>query len=240
MRDDRMNILAVGCHPDDLEIGCGGTLAKYAKQGHQVVMCHVANGNMGHAVIMPEELRAIRTEEAEAAGLKLRAKEVINLDIPDLEVDSQDKALVIKMIDVVRRVKPDIIITHGPEDYMKDHVEVSRLVFEASFSSSIPHTETEHAFYPKIAPLYYMDTLAGVGFLPAEYVDISGEIEEKLDALNCHQSQIKWMLEHDRIDFLDFVRTVSKFRGLQCGAAYAEGFRRCETWPRICPGRLLP
>ena len=129
-----MNILAVGCHPDDLEIGCGGTLAKYAKQGHQVVMCHVANGYMGHAVIMPEELRAIRTEEAEAAGLKLRAREVINLDIPDLEVDSQDKALVIKMIDVVRRVKPDIIITHGPEDYMKDHVEVSRLVFDASFS----------------------------------------------------------------------------------------------------------
>lgn len=235
-----MNVLAVGCHPDDLEIGCGGTLAQYAKQGHKVVMCHVANGNMGHAIIMPDELRDIRIEEAKAAGLKLGAMEVITLDIPDLEVDSRDKTAVAKMIDVIRYVRPDLIITHGPDDYMKDHVEVSRLVFDASFSSSVPHMETDNAFYPRVAPLYYMDTLAGVGFLPMEYVDISNEIEEKLVALDCHQSQIKWMLEHDRIDFLDFVRTVSKFRGLQCGAAYAEGFRRCGTWPRIHVGRLLP
>lgn len=83
--------------------------------------------------------------------------------------------------------------------------------------------------YGKISPIYYMDTLAGVNFLPAEYVDISEHIEAKLNALNCHQSQIKWMLEHDGIDFLDFVRTVSKFRGLQCGVKYAEEFRRWET-----------
>jgi LmbE family N-acetylglucosaminyl deacetylase len=49
-----MNILAVGCHPDDLEIGCSGTLAKYAKQGHKVFMCTIANGNLGHVVYMPE------------------------------------------------------------------------------------------------------------------------------------------------------------------------------------------
>lgn len=60
-----MNVLAIGCHPDDLEIGCSGTLAKYARLGHHVVMCHVANGDKGHAVIMPEELRAIRAKEAE-------------------------------------------------------------------------------------------------------------------------------------------------------------------------------
>lgn len=83
-----MNILAVGCHPDDLEIGCGGTLAKLAKQGHHVITCHVANGNMGHAVIMPEELRVIRTREAEEAGWLIGAAEVINLDVSDLEVNS--------------------------------------------------------------------------------------------------------------------------------------------------------
>ena len=52
-----MNILAIGCHPDDLEIACAGTLAKYAKRGDKVIMCHVANGNLGHAIIMPDELR---------------------------------------------------------------------------------------------------------------------------------------------------------------------------------------
>ena len=59
-----MNILAIGCHPDDLEIGCYGTLAKYVKLGHEVSVCHVANGNLGHVEIMPEELARIRFEEA--------------------------------------------------------------------------------------------------------------------------------------------------------------------------------
>lgn len=235
-----MNILAVGCHPDDLEIGCGGTLAKFAREGHQVFMCHVANGNKGHAVIMPEELRIIRTKEAEEAGRVLGVKEVFNLDIPDLEVDSGNPAAVHALIDLIRRVQPDILITHGPDDYMRDHVETGKLAFNASFSSSVPHQFTETPSFGKIPPIYYMDTLAGVNFLPMEYVDISETVEMKLNALQCHQSQIRWMLEHDGIDFLDFVRTVSKFRGLQSGSAYAEGFRRCETWPRVSTARHLP
>jgi N-acetylglucosamine malate deacetylase 1 len=235
-----MNILAVGCHPDDLEIGCGGTLAKFVRGGHHVFMCHAANGNKGHAVIMPEELRVIRTREAEQAGVVLGVEEVFNLDIPDLDIDSGNPAAVHAMIDLIRRVKPDVIITHGPDDYMRDHIETGKLVFNASFSSSVPHLFTENPSFGKIPPIYYMDTLAGVNFLPADYVDISDTIGIKLNALQCHQSQIKWMLEHDGIDFLDFVRTVSKFRGLQSGSAYAEGFRRCETWPRMGTVRHLP
>jgi N-acetylglucosamine malate deacetylase 1 len=85
-----------------------------------------------------------------------------------------------------------------------------------------------------------MDTVAGVGFMPSEYVDISESIEIKLAALDCHQSQIKWLKEHDSIDFLDFVRTCSKYRGLQCGVPYAEAFRPCQAWPRMRAARLLP
>lgn len=58
-------------------------------------------------------------------------------------------------------------------------------------------------------------------------------IEIKIDAVNCHQTQVKWMKDHDHIDFLDFVRTISKFRGLQCGVSYAEGFKQCLTWPSV-------
>lgn len=235
-----MNVLAIGCHPDDLEIGCGGTLTKYVRQGHNVVMCHVANGNMGHALIMPDELREIRTTEAEEAGRLIGASEVINLDVPDLEVDSYNRSTVKKVIDVIRYTKPDVIITHSPEDYMKDHLEVNKLVFDASFSSSVPHMFTNNPAYPGIVPVLYMDTLAGVNFLPDEYVDISETIETKISAVECHQSQVIWMKDHDKIDFLDFVRTVSKFRGLQSGAAFAEGFRSCKTWPRITTRRLLP
>ncbi|MCE5345307.1 MAG: PIG-L family deacetylase [Bacteroidales bacterium] len=235
-----MNVLAVGCHPDDLEIGCGGTLALYAKQGHNVFMCHVANGDKGHAVIMPEELGKMRTFEAEASGAILGAKNVFNINVPDLYVNSHDEKQVNDVVEIIREVRPDIIITHSPDDYMRDHVETSLLVFNASFSSSIPHYDTKSKPFSLIAPLYYMDTLAGVGFLPEEYTDITDTIETKLEALDKHESQIKWMKVHDGIDFLDFVRTVSKFRGLQSNVKYAEGFRLCKGWPRLVTKRLLP
>jgi LmbE family N-acetylglucosaminyl deacetylase len=234
-----MNILAVGCHPDDLEVGCCGTLALYAKQGHKVFMCHVANGNRGHVVIMPDELRVIRTKEAENAA-EIIGAESINIDVNDLEVDSHNQDIVKKVIDVIRYTEPDVIITHDPEDYMNDHREVSKLVFDASFSSSVPHMFTENPAYAGIVPVYFMDTLAGVNFLPTEYVNVTETIEMKLKALNCHQSQIKWMLEHDKIDFLDFVKTCSKYRGLQCGVPYAEGFKQLHTWPRMTSKRYLP
>jgi LmbE family N-acetylglucosaminyl deacetylase len=235
-----MNILAVGCHPDDLEISCGGTLARYAQAGHPVTMVHVANGNMGHVVIMPEELRLLRSKEAERAADILGAVAVMTLDIGDLTVDSQVPEVVRAMVDVIRQAQPDLIITHSPEDYMRDHVEVSRLVFDASFSASLPHFITRIPGIAKITPLYYMDTLAGVNFVPTEYVDITDTIEMKLKALECHESQVKWMRDHDGIDFLEFTRSASRFRGLQCGVPYAEGFRPCLTWPRLTTRRLLP
>ena len=235
-----MRVLAVGCHPDDLEIGCGGTLAKYARAGHEVFSAHAANGCLGHAVIERGELRKIRHAEAERAGAVLGVKEVFDLDIDDLAVSEFCEESVLKMTGIIRYVRPDVIITHSPDDYMRDHVQTGRLVFNASFCSSVPHYLPGTPAHAKICPVYYMDTLAGVNFLPSEYVDVTDELETKLSALSCHESQIKWMLEHDNIDFLDFVRTCSKFRGLQFGAGYAEGFRRCETWPRIPAQRLLP
>ena len=237
-----MNILVIGCHPDDLEISCGGTLARYAQEGHTVTMLHLANGNMGHAVIMPDELRGIRLEEAQHSGKILGAKEVLTLDIPDLKVDAHNPLFSSALVDIIRRVQPDVIITHAPEDYMRDHVEVSQMVFDASFSASVPHFAVQGAQpgAAKITPLYYMETAAGVNFIPVEYVDITTTIEIKLQALACHESQVKWLRDHDGIDFLDFVRTICKFRGQQCGAGYAEGFRPCLTWPRLTTKRFLP
>lgn len=236
-----MNVLAVGCHPDDLEIGCAGTLAKYAALGHRVTMVHVANGDKGHKVIQPDELRLLRAKEAQAAGAIIGA-DVFSMDIPDLQVKADNDELIRKLSDVIRRTRPDVIITHPPEDYMKDHMEVSKAVFDASFAATVPHYDagTDVPAHDKVAPIYYMDTLAGVGFLPAEYVDITDYIETKLSMNAAHDSQIGWLREHDGIDFLDFVRTVSKFRGLQCGAGYAEGFVPCRAWPRLPSTRLLP
>lgn len=234
-----MNVLAIGCHPDDLEIGCGGTLVKYARQGHKVFTCSIANGNMGHMVIPPEELRKVRMEEARRAAAIIGAEHIC-LDVGDVLVESSDKEVRNRLIEVVRHAKADLIITHNPDDYMRDHMETSRFAYDVSFCVTLKHIETESPRMSWFPPVFYMDTLAGIGFQPTEYVDITEEIEQKLEALACHESQIKWMLEHDKIDFLDFVRTCNKFRGLQCGAAYAEGFTQYAGWPRFRTHRLLP
>ncbi|MFV0399157.1 MAG: PIG-L deacetylase family protein [Oscillospiraceae bacterium] len=234
-----MKVLAIGCHPDDVEIGCAGTLARYKREGHEVTICHLANGNLGHAVIEPEELRTIRAGEARRSGEIIGVK-VVTCDVGDLLVNDSSREQRDLVVDLLRSEQPDVILTHSPEDYMPDHVAVSKLVFDASFAASVPHYRTAEPGSAPTTPIFYMDTLAGVGFLPTEYVDISETIGDKLAMLECHQSQLSWMLEHDHIDFAEFVRTCARFRGLQCGAVYAEAFTACNVWPRMAHRRLLP
>ena len=85
-----------------------------------------------------------------------------------------------------------------------------------------------------------MDNLAGVNFIPTEYVDVSDFIELKMNMLECHVSQMKWMREHDGIDFAEFVKTCARYRGLQCGVQFAEGFTQCLAWPKLTTKRYLP
>ncbi|MBQ8253989.1 MAG: PIG-L family deacetylase [Clostridia bacterium] len=234
-----MNILAIGCHPDDIEINCVGTLIKCVKRGDNVTVCHVCNGNMGHEVIMPDELRKIRIEEARRAGAMAGIK-VVTCDIGDLDVYNQSKEQRDLVIDVIREADPDLIITHAPNDYMLDHVAVSKLVFDASFAASVPHYKTKVDKTARVVPLYYMDNLTGVDFIPTEYVDVTEEIDLKLEMLECHESQLKWMRDHDNIDFADMVKTCAKYRGYQCNAAYAEAFTQCLAYPKMQTRRLLP
>ncbi len=240
-----MKILAVGCHPDDIEVACAGTLVKYRQAGNDVTVCHVANGNMGHVVIMPDELREIRLGEAKKAG-SLAGIKVVTCDTGDLKVYSDNKEQRDLLVDIIRLEMPDVIITHSPQDYMPDHTAVSKLVFDASFTASCPHYETQ-AYHgtnalpaAPVVPLFYMDTLAGVNFIPTEYVDISDTIDIKLEMLECHVSQMKWMRDHDKIDFAEFVRTCARYRGLQSGCSYAEAFTPCLAWPKLTTKRLLP
>lgn len=233
-----MNVLAIGCHPDDIEISCSGTLAKCVKRGDKVTVCHVANGNMGHEIIKPDELRKIRAQEAKTAGA-LAGIEVVTIDVGDLLVDGDDIKQRDKLIDVIIATQPDFIITHSPTDYMPDHTAVSKMVFNAAFAASCPQYG-DNPGKAAVTPIFYMDNLAGMNFNPTEYVDITDEIELKLQMLECHESQIKWMRDHDHIDFPDFVRTCSKFRGLQCGVPYAEAFTQEFVWPKVTTKRLLP
>ena len=234
-----MNILAIGAHPDDVEIACSGTLMRCVERGDRVVVCHASDGNLGHVIIPPDELAVIRHEEACRAG-RMGGYEVIWGGFHDLDIYENNKKSRDMMVDVIRYAKPDLIITHAPNDYMPDHTSVSKLVFDAAFTATLPNYPTKEEGHIGMVPIYYMDTLAGVNFVPTEFVDITDEIDLKLEMLNCHESQIVWMRDHDGIDFPDMVRTCSRYRGYQCGADYAEGFRQCQVYLKGTTKRYLP
>lgn len=235
-----MNILGIGCHPDDLEITCYGTLAKYVKLGHNVAVCHVANGNLGHVEIMPDELRDIRFKEAEAAAKVIGATHY-SIDIGDLYVTPENDELIRKLADVVRTVQPDLIITHYEHDYMNDHFNTYLAAYRASFAASCPHFDLSATTPPApVCPIYHMDTSYGVGFIPTEYVDITDTMDLKLEAISCHQSQLVWLRDHDGVDTLEASRAEATVRGYQCGVKYAEGFRPNINYLRMTTKRLLP
>ena len=234
-----MKVLAIGAHPDDLEILCGGTLARYAREGAEVTMCSVANGNRGSFVHSREEIAAIRAREA-AASAELLGSRYVTLGVGDTELNAADETQRLAVTELIRSVDPDVVITHYNQDYMPDHNEVSNLVEAAIFFATVPLYETDSAPTVAVAPLYFMDTLGGVGFVPTEYVDISDVHQTKLDALGCHESQVGWLLEHDGTDTLGNTRISDLYRGNQCGVKAAEGFRQSLRYLRLRTSRLLP
>ena len=234
-----MRVLAVGAHPDDLEILCGGTLARYVQEGHDVVMCHATNGNRGSFVHTSEEAARIRSREAKRAA-ELCGAEEATLGFSDGEVSAADPEQRRLVVDLVREAQPDLIITHSPGDYMGDHNEISKLVFECSFHATLPLYETAKPAHGTVTPIYFFDTVMGLGFQPTEYVDVTTTIETKVAMLEAHASQLTWLRDHDGIDVVEQMRAATRFRGLQCGVRYAEGFAPCLTWLRGTTRRLLP
>lgn len=233
-----MRVLAVGAHPDDIEILCAGTLAACKARGDEVIMAVATDGRMGHKELLPPALAEIRRGEQEASARILGA-ELIWLGIRDEYVFDGEAARNL-FIDLYRRARPDFIITHFPGCYHPDHRAVEKLLFDASFVGSVKHVESGYPYLPAVTPFFHMETLAGVDFIPTELVDVSAHFETKKRMLECHQSQLKWLKDHDGIDIVEFMATVTRFRGIQAGVRYAEGFRRVLTWPRGTPRRLLP
>lgn len=232
------SVLAIGAHPDDLEWLCAGTLAKFARLGVKVSMAVATDGSAGHQVIPPRELAEIRQDEArKSAG-------VIGADFywlgfhDEMIFENIETRLV--FAELIRKAKPDLIITHPPVDYHPDHRVVSRLVFDASFTSGLKNIQTETPFHPGVQPVAYLDTITGANFIPTDFVDISDTWAIKVQMLSSFQTQIRWLRDHDNVDFFDMIETQAKARGYQCGVAYAEAFTFENVWPRSRPYRLLP
>jgi len=233
-----MRVLAVGAHPDDLEILCGGTLAKYAAQGDQVTMAVATNGEVGSATLPKEEIAAIRKEEAAAAAALIGA-DFIWMNFPDEFLFKTEQSR-LTFINVIRRARPDVILTHAPTDYHPDHRLTGEMVWDVRVMIPVPNIKTEYPPCSVIPEVFFMDTVAGISSQPQQYVDISSTFDTKKKMLAAHKSQASWLQDQYQMSYIEFMECVARFRGLQCGVRYAECFRSSPTWPRWCKPSLLP
>ncbi len=233
-----MKVLGIGAHPDDLEILCAGTLARFAKEGSEVYMCHVCDGNKGSMEHTSEEIAEIRDKEAKESAKVIGATPLwAGISDGEVVVDIKSRE---KIIDVIRQADPDLIITHSPNDYHSDHVNTSKLVFEASYLANLKLWETEYDASTKLPYLYYMDNLAGIKFEPQEYVDITDTMDTKIEMMLKMQSQLGWLEEMHNCKAPDFIKTVAEFRGFQAAVKYAEGFVQHKMYPQGLTKRVLP
>jgi LmbE family N-acetylglucosaminyl deacetylase len=240
-KERRVKILAVGANPDDVEFLCAGTLALYSKAGNDVAIAYLTTGDKGTAERAPEEIAEIRAEEARRSAAIVGAS-LYPVGLPDGGVEPTFQ-LRRRLVEVIRLARPDVIITHSREDYMSDHYYTSQLVKDASFWAGSKGFAGDPGGAPACSirpPIYSMDTLGGIGFVPQEYVDITAVMDVKEAMLSEHRSQLRYMKERDGLDLLDYMRTSARYRGYQCGVRYAEGYVPERYYPSLSPKRLLP
>ncbi len=235
-----MRVLTICAHPDDAEILCGGTLAKYAARGDEVFITISTNGEVGSPTMTKAETAAVRKREAQAAA-KLIGAELIWMGFPDeFLIDSREVRLA--FIEAVRKCRPDVVLTHWPGDlYNPDHTNTGQIANDIALMVTVPNIETESGPCEKIPVVYFMESIAGLGFNPEEYVDITETFTTKQAMLAEHKSQVStWLRDQYDVDTMEMIEVIARFRGIQAGVRYAEGFIRAKAWPRNIAGTLLP
>jgi LmbE family N-acetylglucosaminyl deacetylase len=227
-------LLTVLAHPDDAEFLCAGTLIRLVREhGWQVHLATMTAGDCGSAEMGPEEISRVRRGEG-AAAAQLIGASYHCLEERDLLVTYNEQTLE-RVTRLLRAVRPRVVLTHSPADYMLDHEMTSTLARAAAFAAPIPNFLCDRGHPPppeKIPYLYYCDPIEGKDPLgrdipPGFHIDISGVIDTKAAMLACHASQRHWLLKHHGMDqYLQAMRDWSRRRGQECGVAYAEGFRQ--------------
>lgn len=225
MTDQKLRILALGAHADDLELQCAGTLARWAKDGHHLVMATATWCKFGSYELSLDDCSRLRHAEA-AESAALIGAEYRALMVPDDGVNPFDPGQQRQVTELIRQTRPDVIITHAPTDYHTDHCNLSELVKWSGPVLGIPQYETGSPALDYNPALYFMDTLNGRYFEPTAYVDITATLEIKLAMMNCFRSQIGFLKQYFNLDVLEQIETVARYRGLQAGARYAEAFQQ--------------
>ena len=194
MANQVLRILAFGAHPDDCDSKLGGLACKYARAGHQVKFVSVTNGDTGHHQMGGGPLAKRRYEEAQRAAQVAGIEyEVLDIHNGQLMPTLENRWLLVR---ITRAFRPDLIVTHRPNDYHPDHRYTSQLVQDSAYTVTVPNVV---ALTP---PLLTNPIIAYMSdgfrkpypFTPDVAVDIGDVIEQKLDMLDCHVSQFyEWL-----------------------------------------------
>ena len=222
--------LSLLAHPDDAEFQCSGTLIRLADAGWEIHIATVANGDCGSATLGKADIAAIRFKEGTAAAAKIGATYHC-LDEPDVNLVF-DKPTIRKVTDLLRRVAPTLLFTHPRHDYMLDHETVHTLARAAAFSYSIPNASDLPLVDGSAIPwLYYCDPIEARDpytselVKPTTYVDVTEQIDRKIEMLVCHASQREWLRAHHGMDeYVEALRRFGAERGGEIGVKHAEAF----------------
>lgn len=195
-----MRILALGAHPDDIEAGCGGTLIKYAENGHRIFLMVMTQGGQGGSA-------AVRKREQARAARLLQAEKVFWGGYKDTEVPL-GRDLIQAVEEIVKKIDPHFIFVNYHDDTHQDHRHLAM--------STITATR-----YTKNVLFYEGPTTQN--FAPTVFVDIEQALDRKIQSLEAHASQVR-KTNIEGLGIADLVRSSAHFRGIQGRVKNAEGF----------------
>jgi LmbE family N-acetylglucosaminyl deacetylase len=228
--------IAIGAHPDDIEFTMAGTLALLKKAGFRIHCLNIASGSCGSLELKPRELRTRRRRESEAAA------RILGADFHPSRTDDFQILYTLPLLrwltGVIREVRPTVVLTHPPRDYMEDHMNTARLVVTATFArgmknfhatSRAPVWSGNVAVYHAM-PVGLQDDLCRP-VVPGAFVNITSELDTKRKALACHRSQYRWLRETQGM--ASYLRTMEE-TSREVGRM-SRKFRYAEGWWRHLP-----
>lgn len=222
----KLHILAIAVHPDDIELGCAGTLIKHAKKGQAVGIVDLTEGELG-----TRGTAAIRLQEAQDAAKAMGVQVRENAGMAD-GFFRNDKEHQLLLIEYIRKYRPEIVIANALADRHPDHGRAGRLIADACFLAGLRKIETTHdgqaqeAWRPKRVYHMIQDRFTE----PAFIIDISSEQEQKMEAVKCYKSQFHDPDSNEPLtyiakgDFLKNIEARAALLGKRIGVAYGEGF----------------
>ncbi|MFH1985696.1 MAG: PIG-L deacetylase family protein [Pseudomonadota bacterium] len=208
---DKINILAIGAHPDDIEIGCGGTIIKYADQGHSVSLLIMTGGGQGGNA-------ETRMREQEHSRQIMGMEKVFWGGYEDTQLQVNQE-LVNKIEAVVKEVNPHFIFCHFPDDTHQDHRHLSLATQSAARN---------------LRNVLFYEGPTTWGFSPQVFVNISDTLDRKIDALLAHRSQIDKTNIED-LSIVQIAHASANFRGIQGRVKAAEGFVPLRLFINVNP-----